>query len=671
MGTRGGTAQSAIERLLTEAVEHIRAGRLDQAASVLSSGGGQALRNPVGRNIMGDIRLKQGRPRDALREFDAALGMAASFPEAHCNRGVALQELGRLADALAAEDKALGYRPNYPMAHYNRGNILKELGRTDDAIAAYDRALKVQPAFPEALVNRGNAVLGAGKALSALTDFQKAIAMRPAYVEAHVGSADAHRRLNQLGEGLSSADRALEIEADERSALLVKTVILRDAERYDEALAVGDRLVARDAADFAGHTARAHALLKLKRLDEALAAADEAIRVAPKRHEGYTVRAMVLVDFGRFEEVERALATAERLGASSAEHHNTRAVALTEAGRLEEALAAYGRAIAGEPDFPMYWHNRSFVRLALGDFEQGWAEHEIRLKAPRFSRPDFLRLAPLWSGEELRGKRLLLYSEQGHGDTIQFVRYVPIIAERGPHISLVVHEALRRLFADNFPDIDVSSDLGMRTGFDYQAPLMSLAYMFGSTSESDIPRDVPYLLADDERVARWRERLGIEGFRVGIGWQGNPQYAGDRFRSIPLAAFAPLAAVPGVRLISLQSQQGLEQLDSLPAGMEVETLGEPIVNNPDGFREVAAVMANLDLLITSDSGPAHLAGAMGRPTWVALRDQPDWRWLVGRTDTPWYPTMRLFRQKTRGDWAPVFDEIAAALADMVTRRTPQ
>jgi hypothetical protein len=175
---------------------------------------------------------------------------------------------------------------------------------------------------------------------------------------------------------------------------------------------------------------------------------------------------------------------------------------------------------------------------------------------------------------------------------------------------------------------------------------------------------VPYLVADDARVRKWRERLG-DGYRIGINWQGNPKYPSDRLRSIPLAAFAPLAAIEGVRLISLQAQHGLDQLASLPPSMTVETLGEEIVANPDGFRDMAAVMANLDLLVTSDSAPAHLAGAMGRPVWVALRDRPDWRWLIEGSESPWYPTMRLFRQRRRGDWAGVFAEIAAALSERV------
>ena len=215
-------------------------------------------------------------------------------------------------------------------------------------------------------------------------------------------------------------------------------------------------------------------------------------------------------------------------------------------------------------------------------------------------------------------------------------------------------------FAANFPRVDVTASVGMRTGFDYQISLMSMPQVLGTTLET-LPAATPYLFAEEERIAKWRQRLGAEGFKVGIVWQGSRKYLRDHDRSIPLFHFAPLGRIPGVRLISVQSQIGLEQLNALPDGMKVETLGEEIVANPDGFREVAAVMANLDLLIMSDTGPTHLAGALARPVWVPLARQPDWRWMRERDDSPWYPTMRLFRQKTAGDWSEVFARLAGEL----------
>ena len=667
----GQAAESALTSALSAAVAHIQAGRLDQAAAVLQASGGAALKIPVGRNIMGDIRLKQGRPRDALREFDAAIGMVRTFPEAHSNRGVALQELGRLDDALAAEDRALALRPNYSTAHFNRGNILRDLGRADEAIAAYGLALRAQPAYPEALVNRGMILLGQRKGVDALNDFRRALALRPGYVAAYVGAAGAHNRLKQVPEALAEIDKALAIDPGSRDALMAKAGILREGTRAEEALAIADAVLASNPADATAHILRSYMLAKLKRFDDALVAADAAVAIAPKDAEAHLARAMALAKLGRLDEVWQTLDLAERLGASGAVLHRTRSVVLSDLGRLEEALVAYDRTIAEDPDDVSSRYYRSFVLLALGDYEEGWAEHEWRLKRPEFPRPELLKVAPPWKGDDVNGKKVLLYSEQGAGDTIQFVRYARLVAARGARVSIVVHESLRRLFAANFLDMDISNEIGMRTGFDYQAPLMSLAHILATSTEEAIPRDVPYLVADPERVAKWGARLGREGFKVGISWKGNSEYPADSTRSIPLSHFAPLARVPGVRLISVQALYGLDQLQNLPSGMAVETLGEELVNNPDGFREMAAVMANLDLMIVSDSAPAHLAGALGRPVWVALSRQPDWRWLIDRADSPWYPTMRLFRQTTAGDWAGVFEAIGAELAGTAAREVPQ
>ncbi len=204
--------------------------------------------------------------------------------------------------------------------------------------------------------------------------------------------------------------------------------------------------------------------------------------------------------------------------------------------------------------------------------------------------------------------------------------------------------------------------VGAVGGFDYQIPLLSLPLVLGTRIDS-IPAAVPYLNPNRDAVAAWRERIGGAGTRVGVVWQGNPRYGQDHRRSVPLRHFAPLAALPGVRLFSLQAVHGLDQLGSLPAGMVVEQLGEGITANPDGVSEIAAAMAALDLVVSSDTAMAHLAGALGRPVWVALNDEPDWRWLFERPDSPWYPTMRLFRQKAPGDWDGVFARIAAALKE--------
>jgi tetratricopeptide (TPR) repeat protein len=656
--------QDAIRTSLAEAVEAMRAGRLDDALRVLERGGGAALKTAVGQNIRGDIFLKRGQHQDALKAFDAAIKLAPSAPEAYCNRGVVLELMGRLDEALAAHDRALRYRQDYATAHFNRGNVLKALGRADDAIAAYGRALAARAAYPEALVNRGSTLLAEGKALDALGDFGRAIALRPQMIAAHLGKASAHCDLAQYDQAVVATTTALKIDPASREALRVRYAVMLAADWAGEALAEVDAYLARAPEDAAAHRDRARCLLKLNQPALALDAADEALRLAPDDSDGFVVRGEALNELGRLEESLGAFEKARALGAQGHEFPAARAVARMVIGDPKEALADFAAALAIKPDDPEAHYNRAFLWLALGNWEEGWPEHEWRLRVPRYAPPAEVRHISPWEGEPLDGKRLLVYAEQGHGDALQFARYLRLIDGSKTEVTLLVPGATRRLFADNFPDVDVTDTLALRGNHDYRASLMSMPAIFRTTLAT-VPATVPYLAADPVRSDKWAERIGTDGFRVGIVWQGSRGYARDRDRSVPLAAFAPLASVPGVRLISVQAMVGLEQLDALPAGMSVERLGEEIESNPDGFREMAAAMANLDLLVMSDTGPTHLAAALGRTVWLATSRYPDWRWMREREDTPWYPNMRLFRQKTAGDWDGVFARMATELTRIV------
>jgi hypothetical protein len=297
--------------------------------------------------------------------------------------------------------------------------------------------------------------------------------------------------------------------------------------------------------------------------------------------------------------------------------------------------------------------------LSQERFPEGWAEYEWRWQVQSQPRPAFDR--PAWDGAPLPGGTLLLYAEQGVGDTLQFVRYAALAKQRADAVILGCPPALIPLLS-RCPGIDrlVATDAPLPP-FDAQAPLASLPGLLGTTAET-IPAPVPYLTADPERVRRWQEELaGLEGFKIGIAWQGNPGMgAYDRRRSFPLAALAPLARLPGVRLVVLQKGHGREQLPAA-AGWPLADLGERLDESGGAFADTAAVMHGLDLVVTCDSAPAHLAGALGKACWVALPFAADWRWLLDREDSPWYPTLRLFRQPRPGDWSDMFGRMAFAL----------
>jgi hypothetical protein len=297
--------------------------------------------------------------------------------------------------------------------------------------------------------------------------------------------------------------------------------------------------------------------------------------------------------------------------------------------------------------------------LLQGRFAEGWPEYEWRLKGKDQPKRD-LR-SPAWDGSDLNGRSILLLTEQGMGDTLQFIRYAKIVKERGGVVTLGCPEPLIRLLS-SCPYLDrVASELSQE-GFDCHAQLMSLPRLLGTTLET-IPAEVPYLSADPSLIESWRQRLAAyPGLKIGINWQGNPKYAGDRQRSIPLAHYEPLARVSGVTLISLQMGFGTEQIAQVADRFQVVTLGDDVDHTAGAFMDTAAVMKCLDLIITSDTSTPHLAGALGVPVWMATPFSPDWRWFLSREDSPWYPTMRLFRQPSRGDWDSVFVRMAEDLA---------
>jgi tetratricopeptide (TPR) repeat protein len=665
-GANGRVSEEALARTIGTAMNLAARGAYDQAIRAVEAGGRAIAAHPLTRNMLGNIYLQQGRPREALRAFEAAAKAAPRFPEAHCNRGVVLERLGRHDEALAAYLRALALRADYPLAQFNRANLLRAMDQHDVAIAAYDAAIASQPNFPESLLGRGLSLLATNRPIDALTDFDRASAQRPGYREARLGKARALLILHRAGEALAVADGMLRNDSADVDALSLRADALEALERFADVLVVVAEVLRRDPLHAAAHARRSNALRKLRRYSEALAAAEEAVRLAPESSEARYALALALGDAGRFEEALNELDHARDLGAPLVKIYSHQAVTLVRLGRFAEATVALERALGEDPADPGLRTNYAYVLLRSGDLERGFAEHEHRLRKPDYEKRHLAELAPQWKGEDIRGKRLLVYQEQGLGDAIQFVRYVKLLARREVEISLLVsNNALLPLLKPSFPSVDVTDVLGMRGAFDRQVSLMSLSHVFGSRLDT-IPGEVPYLEADPNRIERWREGLAGSGIRVGLCWQGDPNHERDRIRSLPLAAFAPMSAVAGVRLLSLQAVHGLDQLDHLPAGMRVESLG---LDNAaaDGLAEAAAIIMNLDLVVTADTAIAHLAGALAVPVWTAIRFESEWRWLLERGDTPWYPTMRLFRQTRMADWTDVVgrmtDELAKLAAD--------
>jgi hypothetical protein len=326
---------------------------------------------------------------------------------------------------------------------------------------------------------------------------------------------------------------------------------------------------------------------------------------------------------------------------------------------LDEAVDCCRRALQLKPDFAEAHKSLGMIWNLRGQFEQGWPEYEWRWKCKEFTPHIFPQ--PVWTGESLAGKAILLHAEQGFGDTIQFIRFASILKRQGATVILGCPNQLLQLL-QGFPGVDLLiGENDVLPAFDVHAPLLSLPGILKTTIET-IPASIPYFLAKPALLEQWRDRLNkFEGFKIGISWQGNPFFRDDRLRSIPLRCFAHLAEIPGVHLIGLQRGFGIEQVEELRDLFPVADLGNELDRESGPFMDTAAVMKNLDLVITADTAVAHLAGALGVPTWVALSIAPNWRWMLGRSDSPWYPTLRLFRQKELGNWPAVFEEMKEAL----------
>ena len=346
--------------------------------------------------------------------------------------------------------------------------------------------------------------------------------------------------------------------------------------------------------------------------------------------------------------------------------HNL-ANALRDLGQFDEAIENYRKALSLKPDHHMCRLGYSTALFYRGDWPEAWRMFEARLNAARIipsmsfqsqKSPGGVGAPQHWTGGP-QPQSLLVIAEQGRGDTLQFARFLPELARNGRIALFVASEMIALLRTLDAPIEFVSRAGGTVQGISGWVPLLSIPLALQLLPGAFAPK-IPYLAADPGRAARWREKLGPHGFKVGISWQGNPEHANDRRRSLPLAAFAPLARVPSVRLISLQKGHGEEQVAQAP--FPIEVLGPGFNPPPDAFLDSAAVMMALDLVITVDSAPAHLAGALGRPVWVLLPKAPDWRWLYSGERNPFYPTARLFRQEVSGDWTGVMTRVAGELA---------
>jgi tetratricopeptide (TPR) repeat protein len=611
--------------MLEQAIALHRQGRLPEAEQAYRAILARDPANAEVGHLLGTLALDAGLPQAAVPILEHVVTLQPANPAFHVSLGTGYAQAGRPADALRSFDQALTLDDGFFPAHFQRGIALME-PEPEAALASLGRAVALQPESAPAHNYRAIVLTHLGRFDDAFESFSRALEHARVNPMAHSNCGAALVRLGRHADALPHLEAAVALEPDNGEL----------------------------------HYNLAGPLMALDRLNEALAVLDRAVALKPGLADAQVNRGLVLTRLGRATEAlacfDRAIALAPDLLSA----HTGRSGALVAAGRIDEALA-YNRELTKNPAFKSEAEfSSAFLLLQRGDWEEGWKLYEARrtkenpVTMPRYPQPEWL------GGEAVEGKTIYVYGEQGLGDIIHFSRYLPLLRARGAKVVFSPQDKLARLMQSLDPALEILPNLIPPPQFDYHTPLMSMPLAFGTQPDS-LPAQTPYLHAEPALVEKWWQRIGADGFKIGICWTGSNNTDMGIDRSFPLKALAPLAAIPGVRFISLQQVDGLDQLADLPSGMTVETLGDDFDSGPDAFVDTAAAMQSLDLIISCDTSVAHLAGALGRPCWTALKHQPEWRWTLQEKTTPWYPGMSLFRQDAPGDWASVFAAMAATL----------
>ncbi|HEY1902025.1 MAG TPA: tetratricopeptide repeat protein [Terracidiphilus sp.] len=601
----------------------------------------QALRvdgmNELARLGLGELKLGSGRPEEAVHEFELALRRKPSLTAAHLGLGNALAVMGRNEEALACYGKTLALRPRLPEGEFAAGFVLARLGRMKEAETRYRRALVERPDFAAAWMNLGSLLREQGREVYAEAALLRAVELRPDLVAGWINLAMLERERRRPAEAEAHLHKALALNPEQ-----VETHIAWCQFRASEQ-------------DLAG----AWGWLR------------SALERDPRQPEAVNMRGILLHTEGRFPEAVAAFEQAEALGHRAAA--SNRGNALLDMGRMTEALLAHEKAVERDPTHAGARYNLALTRLRLGDWERGWPGYEARWQFREVYRIPRVFRQPRWQGELLEGRRILLHGEQGLGDTIQFCRYATLVAARGGHVILQVQAAaeplLRSLAVVRSGQaetvlLSTESTQSAPPQFDLECPLMSLPAVFETTLDT-VPWPGAYLGADPESAFAKRLQFpnvpsGPQSLRVGLAWAGNPRYKADGRRSMTLETLLPLLSMQGITWISLQKGPAAEQLSALPGEIFV---WDGSSRDPD-LAETASLLSTLDLVITTDTCIAHLAGAMAKPVWILLPHLGDWRWMQQIETTPWYPTARLLRQRTPGDWAGVVNRVIRELDEL-------
>ncbi len=612
------------------------------------------------RHSLGLLHFQRGEYVEAEAELTQAMDLSPDHAMIHNHLGATLVQMGQLDRALVSLTRATELDPSSGEAQFNLGCALRSAGQSEAARAAFERAVELSPRFVAAWYNLGNELRQQHRLEEAIGAFRQALSLQPDHAKtlrnlsvtlARV--AELHRNAGHLPAALEATEEAVQLDPASPEMRVRLGLLLQALERHRDAeTAYREALRLRpEYPEALGNLAGV--LSAQNRPADALEACDAALALKPDFPEVLVNRGNALWSAGWRGEALEDYQRAVELAPDFADGHYNLGKALSELRRVPEAMHEFEEAIRCEPDHAGAHFARGLDWLRAGDFARGWEGYEWR-----WGLKSFGRLSPnqLWDGRDAEGKTLLVRCEQGLGDFIQFVRYAAELKRRGATVVVECPKPLLPLM-QSCPGIDRLVPRGEApVAFDAYAPIVSLARLLGTRVDS-VPADIPYLEPAPELLVKWRKRLGAwRGIRIGVAWEGNPDYPKNRERSFSLGELAGIRSLPGIHLISLLPGRGRG---------EINVLGDDLDTEAGPFMDTAAVMRSLDLVIACDSALAHLAGALGVPTWLALDTAPDWRWLDDREDSPWYPTHRIFRQTAPGDWSSVFGEMQRLLASQM------
>jgi len=575
--------------------------------------------------------------------------------------------------ALEGLREALAVQPKNPAVHYNLGWVQGELGQLDAALVSFEQAVALHPQFAQALFSRAVVLKKLGRLDAALDSYDRLIAIRPDHADAYYNRGRVLHELNRRDEALASYDRAIAHRPSHAGAYCNRGIVLGDLGRWEAALSSYDRAIEIDPRDAVALYNRGVALRRLGRWDEALASTDQAIDVHPDFAEAHSNRGVLLADLNRFEDALASYDRAIALNAELADAYYGKGNVLAVLGQMEAAVSHQEKAIALMREFPLAHFARATALLLAGDFERGWLAYERRRELPGAANAidrEFPGLA--WRGDEsIAGRTVLLYGEQGLGDTLQFCRYATEVVGLGARVILQVPSSLKTLLM-SLQGVEVVAQGEALPCFDRHCTLASLPLAFKTTLNT-IPAPRRYLHSPNDRLQFWRAKLttSTAKLKVGLVWSGGfrPKrpdlWSIDRHRNVPFEKLAPLRN-PDIEFFSLQIGQPAA---ADPARLLADGWDGPAIIDYTSFigdfADTAGLIDNLDLVIAVDTSTAHLAGALGKPVWILNRFDTCWRWLQQREDSPWYPTAKLYRQPAPGDWDAVIRRVRSDLFRLV------